>query len=216
MVYDALRSAILAGKLTGGTHLIQERIAEDLGVSRVPVREALLHLEADGLVRLETHRGATVAWLSPAEIKEIFDIRGLLMSEAVRRVVPGLADDDIQELEQITARLSSATKRTARTRLNHAFYVVLWRSLDGPRLRSMIEKLEEEAERYYPPLEAPHPDHTDLIGAFRARNGELAGTLVRRHLEEIGRRAEARAQSILDERADVAIEDGHVRATESV
>src|SRR6266849_3432682 len=95
LVVEFLREGILSGALRGGARLVQDKIATELNVSRVPVREALLQLEAEGLVRMEAHRGASVVWLALEEIAEIFDIRELLVLDAVRRVVPTLTDKQV-------------------------------------------------------------------------------------------------------------------------
>src|SRR5919109_2688492 len=99
LVFEFLRDAILSGRLRDGSHLIQDKIANELNVSRVPVREALLQLESEGLVRMEAHRGATVVWLSPEEVAEIFEIRALLVTGAVHLVVPHLTEDQLERLE---------------------------------------------------------------------------------------------------------------------
>lgn len=195
LVFEFLRDAILSGRIRGGTRLVQDKVAAELNVSRVPVREALLQLEAEGLVRMEAHRGATVVWLSPEEIAEIFEIRTLLMTAAVRMAVPHLTDEQIAQLEQIAARQEGEANMTARARLNHAFYATLFQNLNRPRLRSMIDRLEREVERYLLPLKRPHLGHLQLVEACRARDGERAAKLIEEHLSEVAERAVALVRS---------------------
>ena len=202
MVADFLRDAILSGKLHGGARLLQDRIAADLNVSRVPVREALLQLEAEGLVRMQAHRGASVVWLSPEEIAEIFEIRALLVAEAVRRAVPDLADEQVDRLAEIERREGRESNMAARARLTHAFYSTLFERLDRPRLRALIDKLEREVERYLQPLQRPHLGHGELVEAFRARDADRAAGLVRQHLKDVGDRAVARVRARSAERGD--------------
>jgi DNA-binding GntR family transcriptional regulator len=194
-VADFLRDAILSGRLHGGARLVQDQIAAELSVSRVPVREALLQLEAEGLVRMQAHRGASVVWLSPEEIAELFEIRGLLVGEAVRRAVPLLTDAQLARLEQIERRGAETTGMAARVRLTHAFYAALFEHLDRPRLRAMIDKLEREVERYLQPLERPRFGHTAIVEACRRRDGEAAAVLVRDHLKHVGDRAVERLRA---------------------
>ncbi|HVA23048.1 MAG TPA: GntR family transcriptional regulator [Chloroflexota bacterium] len=197
-VYDHLRTAILSGRLLGGSRLVQEDVAGQLGVSRVPVREALLQLAADGIVRMEAHRGASVVWLSPAEVAEIFDIRALLIRRAVQLVVPPLTDDQLSRLEDVARRQERTAGMRQRRKLNQAFYATLFERLDRPRLRSMLDKLESEVERFLQPLERPHIGHLELVEACRRRDGDRAAELAARHLEEVGRRAVARLTELVN------------------
>jgi DNA-binding GntR family transcriptional regulator len=203
LVAALLRRAILSGKLPGGARLVQDQIAAQLGVSRVPVREALLQLEAEGLVRMQAHRGATVVARTPAEIAELFEIRALLLSEAVRRVVPHLTDAQVRRLEEIEARTRGEADMAARMQLTHAFYAVLLERLDRPRLRAMIEKLEQEVERYLLSLERPHLGHGQIVAACAARDGERAAALVREHLLQVGERAVERLAALREDEAPV-------------
>jgi DNA-binding GntR family transcriptional regulator len=198
LVFDFLRDAILSGRLRGGTHLVQDKIAHELGVSRVPVREALLQLESEGLVRMEAHRGASVVWLSPEQIEELFEIRVVLVTAAIRRVVPNLTDDQLRRLEQIERRQGPETNMAVRARLNHAFYQTLFEGLNRPRWRGLMDKLEREVERYLLPLDRPHLGHAELVEACRLRDAERAAEIVGRHLEQVGARAVARVQDLLD------------------
>lgn len=92
---DVLRTAILDGSLPAGTPLVQTDIAQQLDVSTTPVREALRELSAEGLVRVDAHRGAVVQGLSIADIREIFEVRLLLEPEVFRRATHNLSDDEI-------------------------------------------------------------------------------------------------------------------------
>jgi DNA-binding GntR family transcriptional regulator len=141
LVVAFLRDAILTGRLRGGARLIQDKIASDLDVSRVPVREALLQLEAEELVRMEAHRGASVVWLAPEEITEIFEIRELLVTGAVRIVVPSLTDTQVARLEAIDRKQTAEHNMVARAKLTHAFYTTLFEQLNRPRLKAMMDKL---------------------------------------------------------------------------
>jgi DNA-binding GntR family transcriptional regulator len=196
LVVEFLRDAILSGRLRGGARLVQDKIATELNVSRVPVREALLQLEAEGLVRMEAHRGATVVFLSPEEIEEIFEIRVLLETSAISMVVPALSEDQLKRLEQIARRQQKETSMPARARLNHAFYTTLFETLGRPRLRGMIARLEREVERYLLPLERPHLGHLELVEACRDRDAERAAAIVRRHLSLVGGRAAERVRGM--------------------
>jgi DNA-binding GntR family transcriptional regulator len=199
LVFEFLRDAILSGRLRGGAHLVQDKIASELNVSRVPVREALLQLESEGLVRMEAHRGASVVFLSPEEIEEIFEIRAILVTAAICRVVPSLTDEQVRRLEQVARRQERESNMAARARLNHAFYSTLFESLNRPRLRTMLDKLEREVERYLMPLDRPHLGHRELVDACRRRDGEQAAELVQRHLQQVCERATSRLREVVSQ-----------------
>jgi DNA-binding GntR family transcriptional regulator len=197
LVFEFLRDAILTGRLRGGAHLVQDKIAAELNVSRVPVREALLQLESEGLVRMEAHRGASVVWLSPEEVEEIFDIRAVLITAAIRRVVPRLTDEQITRLQRIAERQERETNMPARARLNHAFYATLFESLERPRLQALMDKLEREVERYLMPLDRPHLGHRELVEACQRRDADQAAELVRQHLARVCERATSRLHEMV-------------------
>jgi DNA-binding GntR family transcriptional regulator len=199
LVFEFLRDAILSGRLRGGSHLVQDKIATELNVSRVPVREALLQLESEGLVRMEAHRGASVVWLSPEEIEEIYEIREILVTAAVRRVVPQLTNAQLDRMEQIAARQERATNMAGRTRLNHAFYAVLFETLNRPRLMAMMDRLEREVERYLIPLDRPHLGHRELVAACRRRDADEVAKLLQRHLDHVRDRAVSRVRELISQ-----------------
>lgn len=198
LVFEFLRDAILSGRLSGGSRLVQDKLAADLNVSRVPVREALLQLEAEGFVRMEAHRGASVVWLSPEEVAEIFEIRIILVSAAVRKTVPLLSDEQIERLGRIAVAQSSETDMAARVRLNYDFYDALLEPLGRPRWRTMMDKLEREVERFLQPIDRPHLGHIAFVEACRQRDGEAAVGLIGDHLAHVGERAVARLREAVD------------------
>src|SRR5438093_1254358 len=99
-VVNVLREKILRGQIKAGEQLRQHAIAAELHVSRIPVREALRQLEAEGLVTIIDHRGAVVSGLSPEEILEMFEIRMVLESYLLRLSIPRLTDEDLKRSEQ--------------------------------------------------------------------------------------------------------------------
>jgi len=101
VVLSALRDSVLAGVFEPGARLRQEELADIFQTSRIPVREALRALEYEGLVRSEPHRGFTVTRMDADEVEEIYDLRILLESHAVRLALPLLTDEDLDELEQL-------------------------------------------------------------------------------------------------------------------
>ncbi|MBI3106368.1 MAG: GntR family transcriptional regulator [Candidatus Rokubacteria bacterium] len=133
LVYDQVKAWILTGEFVSGEFLGEEALAERLGVSRTPVREALGSLQRDGLVEIVPHRGAFIRWPSPRDVEERFDIRIAIETLALRRAFPKLDEDVLRRLldrvreqqERIesasyggssTSRTSSASRSTSRAR----------------------------------------------------------------------------------------------------
>jgi DNA-binding GntR family transcriptional regulator len=196
LVREVLREAILSGRLREGAHLVQDRIAAQLGVSRIPVREALLQLEADGFVRIEAHRGASVIYHSPEDIEELCEIRGILLSAAVRIAVTELTDAQVAKIEEISRRQDVETSMKARARLNRAFYAEMFANLERPRLLALIDKLGSQVERYMMPIPRPHLGHDQIVAACRRRDGDVAADLVYEHVTTVGHRAANRVREM--------------------
>jgi DNA-binding GntR family transcriptional regulator len=196
LVREVLREAILSGRVREGAHLVQDRIATQLGVSRIPVREALLQLEAEGFVRIEAHRGASVIYHSPEDIEELCEIRGTLLASAVRMAVPHLTDAQVAKLEETSRRQDTERSMAHRRRLNRAFYATLFANLERPRLLALIEKLERQVERYLMPIQRPHLGHEKLVEACRRREADRAAQIAYEHVTEVGRRAAERVREM--------------------
>src|SRR5437899_7511638 len=103
-VADKLRDQIIRGEIAEGTQLRQDAIATQYQVSRIPVREALRQLEAEGLITIVPNRGAVVPALSPDDIEELFSIRALLEPEILKHSIPRLTDSDFAEADVVLCR----------------------------------------------------------------------------------------------------------------
>lgn len=108
--YDQIRTAIVEGRYSPGTRLVEQRIAEEFDLSRTPVREALRTLEAEGLVRIEPHRGATVRTLSVAEVIDLYDLRARLEGYAAELAAQRRDDDDLAAIDRGIEAFAAATK----------------------------------------------------------------------------------------------------------
>lgn len=190
MVYDILRDAILSGALVPGQKLRQETLAELIGVSRLPVRSALIQLEADGLVEFHDRRGAMVKSLSSAQAREVYDIRALLEIEALRRSMEHMTPERVERVREL-GRIADAEEEgsdfvDART----AFYAELYDAERNPVLWEMIEQLRLKVGRYVlgwrlvGGSEHGH-SHEKLIEAVAAGEVAPAVTVLREHLERV-------------------------------
>jgi DNA-binding GntR family transcriptional regulator len=183
LVHDVLHEAILSGHVQAGARLIQDDLAAQFKVSRVPVREALLQLEAEGLIKMEAHRGARVSTPTLAEIEENLEMRKLLLIPSVERAVPLLTDAQIDTLQSIvgSAGREDAAELGGTSHAN--FYAAMLAPLDRPKLVEMVVRLEREIERFCVPGGNALPGHDEIMTAVRARDGRQTAALVKRHME---------------------------------
>ncbi|WP_338090699.1 GntR family transcriptional regulator [Planosporangium thailandense] len=181
-VLEELRRAILAGELKPGTQIVQDAFAERLGLSRVPVREALKILEGEGQVRYSPHHGYFVTELDVNELLEIYRIRELLESEAVRLSVPLLGDEDLARLEQAIEDMAEASGRkdiVALTAANRRFHFSLFEPSGMHRMVRLIRQLWDSSDPYRSlyfgePVhrDAVDREHRQILKAARRRDSE--------------------------------------------
>lgn len=193
-VAEALRESILSGELKAGQRLNLDVIAEQLGVSRMPVREAVKQLEGEGLVTIYPHRGIEVSRLEVADIEEIFDIRVLLEAHAVGRAVPRLTRGDLDAMEAALQRMDSPDA-SARTWMdqNRVFHEVVNAACGSPRLVAMIAGLRGNVERYIGAYlavrgrEHPQRQHHELFEACAAGDAARAVEVISAHVGDTAR-----------------------------
>jgi DNA-binding GntR family transcriptional regulator len=189
--YLHLHSAIRFGRYRAGDRLIPEEIATELGMSRMPVREAFQRLAADGLVTIRPNRGCIVAGLSLDEIYETFEIRSVLEGLAVRLAMPRIDGEVLGELERILGRmeessLSGSGDWVARHQEFHSQIVTL---CGRPKLIRQIVQLHVVIEPYLriwfdyaaKPLSAEQ-EHRIVIDALRSGDADHAETVMRNHI----------------------------------
>ena len=151
IAYGAIRDGILDGRYGPGQRLVAEDLAKELGVSRMPVREALHRLEAAGLVAIAPHRGAMVSELSENECAEIYHIRAVLDGLATRLAAPHLSAADHAQLAQLLDGMDAAVaaQDLGRVlRINREFHTVIWRAARAPRLHELLENLYNASQRF--------------------------------------------------------------------
>lgn len=147
-VARAIRRDILAGRLAENQPLRQDRLAEELGVSKVPVREALIQLKAEGLVTFLPNRGAVVSVLSPREVDEIFTMRAALETTALTRALPRLTRADLIRAQGALEIMDQEADPARWSELNWEFHATLYQAADMPRLLETIGQLNANVGRY--------------------------------------------------------------------
>jgi len=199
-VVDVLRVAILTNELSAGTRLVEEDVAEQMGTSRVPVREALRQLEHEGLVELIPHRGAIVAALAEPEIHSIYEIRATIEAEAMKRACELVTNEDLARLNRLCADMDHALRlddiglvadvdvRFHGVLLEIAGFAVIrrvWRSLDAlVRVRTFdLLGRDDDLARHY--LNVIVDRHRLLVDLLARREPEAAAQAVRAHIIEV-------------------------------
>lgn len=193
---DELRRRILEGEYPAGMQLRQAVLAEELGISRIPFREALILLEAEGLVQLEAHKGAVVAGFSPEEVEELFEFRALLEPALLEKSAPLLTAADYQELDAILREYSDELRAENPGRwgaLNTALHTVLYRRARSPRMLATAEQLLQSTDRfarmqiyYTDGRERAEREHLEIVTECRAGNIKRASRLLRQHILTAG------------------------------
>jgi DNA-binding GntR family transcriptional regulator len=148
VIEEKLRAAILDGRLPSGIALRQQELATLFGVSRMPVREALRQLEAQSLLRVETHKGAVVAPLINEDATDAYALRVLLESEALRQSIPLLTPDDIAMARSYIEQLENETDYAKMGTLNRLFHMTLYSRASNRRLLKLVEDGLNEEERF--------------------------------------------------------------------
>jgi DNA-binding GntR family transcriptional regulator len=190
-----LRDAVLSGEQPSGSQLRQDALAAQFGVSRIPVREALLQLEAEGLVHIVPHKGAVVTGLSKAEVDDIFGLRGLLEVRLLRRSAPLLEAEDFSEIDSIQKAFAEAIRGRDAARwgtLNAELHMALYRRADLPRTITVVANLLTASERYTriqltgkAAWQRAQTEHGELIDLCRAHETEAACMLLERHIATV-------------------------------
>ena len=148
LVLEEVRDRILHGDYAEGTPLRQDAIAAEMGVSRIPVREALRQLEAEGLVTFSPHVGAIVSTLSLDEIREVFELRAVIEADLLRRAFPHLGELDVERaygvLEKYEGALAAGDVR-AWGALNWEFHSTLYLPDRHPLSVSIVQQLPAHA-----------------------------------------------------------------------
>lgn len=189
MVADALRAAIVDGRLRPGAPLRQDAVARHFSVSAIPVREALRQLESEGWAKAEMHKGATVAPLSAEEAREIYEIRAALEALALALAIPNHTEatlNEAQALYEAAERERDSAQYVAR---NEAFHMSLYAPAGRPQLIEMIASLHRRGERYLrvklglsEHKRVSDREHGQLMQYVRRQQIEAARTLITDHL----------------------------------
>jgi DNA-binding GntR family transcriptional regulator len=193
-VYDRIRSAILDGELAAGSVMSQVALAEELGISRTPLREALRMLQGEGLVESEPNRRVRVASMTASDLEELCIMRVTLEAEALRLSVPLMTPEDLARLEGHMAEMAhyAAAKDYRRWVVPHReFHRALTRPA-GPRVNDLLGQLFDHAERYrrlhigHGPSAWATAGHREILDSCKAGDRARSAALLASHLARTG------------------------------
>lgn len=187
-----LRERILNGEFKEGDQLRQETIAKEYEVSRMPVREALRQLEAEGLVVFHIHRGAVVVELPSDEVAELFDLRAQLEPEVLRHAIPKMTESDFKASQNIVMKLEQAYRDNdvgSWGALNWEFHRSLYEPAGRPRTMALLRPINFQTDRYVRlslvlsgAIKLAAKEHRELLALCRKRDVRAATTLLRTHI----------------------------------
>jgi DNA-binding GntR family transcriptional regulator len=183
-----LRTAIVSAAIGPGERINQDVVAGALGISRVPVRSALLRLEAEGLVERQPHRGATVAVLSSEEIRDLYEARIVLEMNAVRRAIAAMTADRLATLEQLAAALDDEASTESFLEAREDFYRTLYGAGANHVMVGLIMRLRGQMGRYWARQRVVHSGqsaHVRLLDFVRRRDADGACRSLEEHLRRV-------------------------------
>lgn len=192
--YVELKRWIFEGILAEGAPIRQDDVAAQLGVSKIPVREALMRLQSEGLVKFTQNVGAVVATLTVADYIEMLDMRIALECRALELAVPNMANVDIARARELLAAYHSAMSDGEWSDLNAQFHDALYAPSDRPRLCATIRSVQEHMGRLLrlrvtmaAEHERSNEEHVKILEACERRDPKEAVKLLRRHIEQTQR-----------------------------
>ncbi len=191
---EVIRQAIIEGRLRPGQRLKEEELARELNISRTPVREALLVLQAEGLVDSVPNRGATVRSYEPADLDDLYRLRALVEGYAARRAAARMSPDDLRLLDESCERFDALRAEDDIVDLvkeNLLFHGTVMEAAGSKRLRRWAREVTEiplvyKSYFWYSPEQKLISEHyhRQLANALRARDGERAELIMKEHVLE--------------------------------
>jgi DNA-binding GntR family transcriptional regulator len=191
-VFENLKQAIVRGDFSPGNRLVESRIAEAMGISRTPVREAIHKLEREGLIQKLPRGGFSVSNLTHEEIEETFGIRSVLESYAARLAAIKHQRQELEPLEEKIEEFQYHLNRgemEALLQINTEFHALLYAMSRSPRLIKMINDLKDQIYRFRRIMlkkekmaKTSNDDHRQMLGAMKKRDADRVETLVKQHI----------------------------------
>ena len=190
-VADRLRRDIFSGRLRPGERIDQDAEAAALGVSRVPIREALIALDREGLVDIVPRHGVFVWSFGPEDLADQYEVFGLVPGLAAERAAQNLTDDELANLRAVHAEMSVSRDGERLELLNERFHMIINRASGSRRLAWLVRFLSGSVPRGYEAggWQIANRHHATIIERLGARDAEGAGRAMRDHIRQSGEHA---------------------------
>ena len=197
-IVDSIKEAIAVGELKPGEKICETKLAEDLGISRTPLREAIQILESEGFLKVIPRRGAVVSEYSKKDIKDIYEIKAALEGLAARLATKNMSDAAIEKLEEINDQLKSMTLSGEKTvgrffKIHNQFHDVFLKASNNDRLYQLNCQLMGPFKRFRLSSLAiggrfseAVKTHEEIIKVFRVRDAKKAEELVTKNVLDGG------------------------------
>ena len=189
-VAASLRKLIASGEVGDGARLVERDLAERFSVSRIPMREALQKLEAEGLIEINRNRGAVVRTLTLDDVEEIYSLRMLLEGDAIFRAVKRIDAETLARVELVHRLLGEAKSCDRQGELNREFHELLYAACGNARMVKWIRELRGQVERYervqdvlLKDTDAFQVEHAAILQACLERNARVAKAMTVEHLK---------------------------------
>jgi DNA-binding GntR family transcriptional regulator len=196
IIFEKLQQAIFSGKFKSGDRITEKEIAEQLKVSRTPVREALYRLASTGLIKIIPHRGFIISRWSSKEIKDVIELRIALEVFAVKLAIQRILPNEIDELKTLVVKMEKAVKKEdmmKASHLNSLFHDKIILASKNKELFEVMEPIKNKIHHFriisiFTPnrLERSLKEHEEILNALINKDDELAQKLMAQHIQEVG------------------------------
>jgi len=193
VIFNTLREAIIIGELKPGERLMEVQLAEKMGVSRTPVREAIRKLELEGLVDMVPRKGAHVADLSVKDIMDVLEVRASLDGLATALSASRITEDELKELKHVQTQFISYVEKdnlNGSIKKDVEFHDIIYKSSRNDRLIQIINNLREQVLRFrviylkdFSSSKEIIKEHAEILEAISSRNPEAAQKTAQKHIK---------------------------------
>ncbi len=193
IVFESLREAIIGAVLKPGERLMEIQLAEEMGVSRTPVREAIRKLELEGFVVMIPRKGAYVAGISLKDIADVFEIRSALEALAAGLAAERITEEELEQMERLLVRkaeIIEANDIDSIVEVDTDFHAILFKASRNEKLIQILSNLREQIQRFRTTslavpgrMKEALEEHRKIVEALSERNVPLAGSLAAEHIE---------------------------------
>lgn len=194
IIFNSLREAIIVGELKPGERLMEVQLAEKMGVSRTPVREAIRKLELEGLVNMLPRKGAHVAELSVKDIMDVLEVRASLDGLATALAAQRIRDEELHELKHVQGQLITYVEKgnlQGSIKKDVEFHDIIYRSSRNEKLIQIANNLREQVHRFrviflkdYGSPKEIIKEHTEIFDAIQNRDADTSRTAADLHIKK--------------------------------